>query len=79
MEKIKEVKEAYCDLAAKPSSLIYVGIIALLLISEYKNPTDLWGVIYKIIVLIFSFIVVTVFNSQYFKRYWKNYNRQITD
>ena len=68
-------KKALDEFANKPSSIIYVGIIALLLISEWKNPTDLLGIIYKIVVLVIAFIIVTIFNSQYFKHYWKNYNK----
>lgn len=69
LEDIAKVKEGFNEFASKPTSIIYVGIIALLLISEWKNPTDLMGIIYKIIVLIIAFIIVTIFNTKYFKHH----------
>jgi uncharacterized membrane protein len=50
-------------------SLVYAGIVGLILISEYRNPTDFEGVIYNIIVLALSFFVVTIFNTQYVKNH----------
>lgn len=75
MSDVVEFKKEFNEFASKPSSIIYVGIIALLLISELKNPTDLLGIIYKIVILIIAFVIVTFFNTQYFKHYWKNYNK----
>lgn len=59
--------ETFSEFATKPTSIIYVGIIILLSISEWQKPTDLWGVTCKIIVLIIAFVLVTLFNTQYFR------------
>lgn len=61
-----EIPNGVSEFAAKPSGIIYVGIVALLLISEWKNPTNLWGIIEKIIILIVAFVVVAVFVNEYF-------------
>lgn len=75
IDNLAEFKDTFKDFATKPSSIIYVGIIILLGISEWQKPTNWLGVTYKVSVLIVSFIIVTVFNSQYFKRYWRRYNK----
>ena len=72
---LKDVKNSFNDNAAKPSSIISAGVIVLLAISEWQNPTNLRGVAYKIGILIISFLVITLFNTIYFKRYWRNYSK----
>ena len=68
---IAKVKDTFNDFASKPASIIYVSIATLLLISVWRNPTDLLGVVLKIIILTTFFVFITVFNSLYFKHYWK--------
>jgi len=63
------------EFASRPASIIYLGVIALLLISEWRNPTDLNGIISKIVILLIVFAIVTYGNTRYFKSYWKNYNK----
>lgn len=75
MSDVVEVKKTFETFATKPASIIHMGIVILLLISEWRNPTDLLGIVYKIAIMIISFVIVTIFNSQYFKHYWKNYNK----
>ncbi len=70
--EMEMIRDAFSEFASKPTSIIYAGIIILLSISEWQKPTDLLGLTYKIFVLIISFIVVTIFNTKYFKNYWKN-------
>lgn len=58
--------------AEKPSGIIYIGIVILLAISEWKNPSNFTGLVAKVIVLIIAFVLVTIFNSQYFKWFKKS-------
>lgn len=75
-EDVKAAKEVFSDFATKPTSIIYVGIISILSISEWRRPTNRMGMTYKILILMLSFFIITIFNSQYFKAYWKNYSKR---
>ncbi len=58
------------EFARKPTTIIYIAIAALVIVSEWKSPsTNLIKLSLKLGLILISFILITLFNSLYFKWY----------
>ena len=75
MPNVKDVYDVAKDI--KPLSIIFIGIIVILAISEFKSTSNsLLETLERIVILIFGFVIGTVFNTLYFRWYKERENIQ---